>query len=161
MEVSLLPYRPERDVYRLLGVPPSADDAQIATACRRLARTFHPDRNGSPHATTEMQVVNAVRSLLTDPRSRAEYDRARLTFLSRRPGSVPVARPTPPSAPAALRPAVPASRDWTRTAKALMAGLVAGLQAISTERCPACQAPVADDYRFCGECGERLVPATP
>ncbi|HEX6475257.1 MAG TPA: J domain-containing protein, partial [Candidatus Limnocylindria bacterium] len=74
MTVSLLPYTPDRDVYRLLQVPPTAGDQEIAVACRRLALAFHPDHNRSPRAHEEMQVVNAVRNLLTDPHSRAVYD---------------------------------------------------------------------------------------
>ena len=50
MDLRLLPYLPERYVYRLLGVPPSADRAAIVAACRRLSRTFHPDRSASPRA---------------------------------------------------------------------------------------------------------------
>lgn len=80
MQPRLLPYAPERDVYRLLGVQPSASVEEINAACRRLARTFHPDRNTSERATQEMQVVNAVRRVLTDPQSRADYDRARHQF---------------------------------------------------------------------------------
>ncbi len=56
----LLPYTPDRDVYRLLGVPASASADEITAACRRLARTFHPDYNHSSRATAEMQVVNTV-----------------------------------------------------------------------------------------------------
>ena len=37
MTSSLLPYAPERDVYRLLQVEPNASDQQIAVACRRHA----------------------------------------------------------------------------------------------------------------------------
>lgn len=158
MELTLLPYRPERDVYQLLGVPPSADAAQVGTACRRLARTFHPDRNGSPRATTEMQVVNAVRALLADPASRAEYDRARIIFLARRPAAAAPAAPAhaadvPMPAATAQRAS---RRAWTRTARAMMAGLVAGLGALTPRRCPRCDASTADDYRFCGECGVAL-----
>lgn len=158
MELTLLPYRPERDVYQLLGVPPSADAAQISTACRRLARTFHPDRNGSPRATTEMQVVNAVRALLTDPASRSEYDRSRITFLARRPAPPPRTDAVTPVAPAAASVAEPMAggRAWMRTARAMMAGLVAGLGALTPQRCPRCDAPTEDDYRFCGECGAAM-----
>ncbi len=153
MELGLLPYLPERDVYRLLGVPPSADRAAIVAACRRLSRTFHPDRSASPRANEEMRVVNAVRSMLTDTAARAEYDRARLRFLSA--GT----RVVKPARPAAVPPAVPQidrshrSADLARVARAVMAGLLAGLAALAAPRCPNCEALVKREYRYCGACG--------
>ena len=81
MTATLLPYAPERDVYRLLQVEPTANDGEIAAACRRLALAFHPDYNRSPRAHEEMQIVNAVRNLVSDPRARAAYDGARRRFL--------------------------------------------------------------------------------
>ena len=64
MHPSLFPYHPERDVYRLLQVDSTATSEEISAACRRLARTFHPDRNRSPRAHEEMGVINAVREML-------------------------------------------------------------------------------------------------
>ncbi len=105
----LLPYTPERDAYRLLGVPPSASIDEIGMACRRLARTFHPDHNQSPRATQEMQVVNAVRRVLSDPEWRATYDRERWRFhaerLSVRAPGGPARRPRA-APPAGERPTV-------------------------------------------------------
>src|SRR5688500_20325505 len=77
MNPRLLPYSPERDVYRLLGVPASASLDEITAACRRLSRTFHPDTNQSGRANEEMQVVNAVRRVMSDPEWRDIYDRER------------------------------------------------------------------------------------
>jgi curved DNA-binding protein CbpA len=150
MDISLLPYRPDRDVYRLLGVAPNAGRVEIVAACRRLARAFHPDRNGSQRATEEMQVVNAVRSLLTDPETRAEYDQERLSFLQTtvRPGSVQA-----PRSMTAERAAPPA---FARTAQAAMAGMLAALKALSPGRCASCNAAVEPSYRFCGGCGAPL-----
>ena len=150
MDISLLPYRPERDVYRLLGVPPNAGRVEIVAACRRLARAFHPDRNESQRATEEMQVVNAVRSLLTDPASRAEYDQERLSFLQAfvRPQAPEPARPA-----LATRSTAPA---LARTARAAMAGMMAALRALTPGRCPRCRADVEPSYRFCGGCGSPL-----
>src|SRR5207244_12821076 len=90
MTQRFLPYSPERDVYRLLQVDPRARPEEIMDAWRRLARTFHPDRNGSQRATEEMQVVNAVRALLADPAARAEYDgqRVRATAARASPDAV-------------------------------------------------------------------------
>jgi curved DNA-binding protein CbpA len=153
MDISLLPYRPDRDVYRLLGVPPNAGRVEIVAACRRLARAFHPDRNESRRATEEMQVVNAVRSLLTDPGSRAEYDEERLSFLQAkiRPGR---AQPPPQ---ASIERATPV---LTRTARAAMAGMLAALRSLTPARCGACDAPVQPTYRFCGACGTALSDPT-
>jgi hypothetical protein len=159
MDLRLLPYQPDRDVYRLLGVLPSAGRAEILTACRRLARAFHPDRNASERATEEMQVVNSVRSLLTDPRSRAEYDYARLRFLQRGGGSAPA--PTIPQR--RWRPAIPTvgGIGLGRTARAAMSALVVAMRALPRARCDDCNAWVELDYRYCPACGARLRGAVP
>lgn len=156
MDLRLLPYQPERDVYRLLGVPPSAGRAEIVSACRRLARAFHPDRNESERATEEMQVVNAVRAVLIDPRSRAEYDHARLTYLRQHV----VAPPAPQRAPRPS-PVVHGGKELRRTARAAMAALLAGVRALPPARCDDCNAWVQPDYRFCPACGARLRGAVP
>jgi len=158
MDLRLLPYLPERDVYRLLGVPPSADRAAIVAACRRLSRTFHPDRNGSPRANDEMRVVNAVRTMLTDPAARAEYDRARQRFLS---AGARAAVPRPSVQPAPRIERGRRSADLTRAARAAMAGLLAGLSALAPPRCPSCDALVEPEYRYCGACGTPLLGEPP
>jgi len=159
MDLRLLPYQPDRDVYRLLGVLPSAGRAEVLTACRKLARAFHPDRNASERATEEMQVVNAVRSLLTDPRSRAEYDHARLRFLQQTAGAsavdaIPERR---------WRPALPSVGEigLGRTARAAMSALVVAMRALPRARCDDCNAWVELDYRYCPACGARLRGAAP
>jgi curved DNA-binding protein CbpA len=159
MDLRLLPYQPDRDVYRLLGVAPSAGRAEIVSACRRLARAFHPDRNESERATEEMQVVNAVRSVLIDPRSRAEYDHARLTYLRQHAIAAPV-QGSPQRAP---RPtAVEHGRkELRRTARAAMAALLAGVRALPPARCDDCSTWVQPDFRFCPACGARLRGAMP
>ena len=159
MDLRLLPYQPERDVYRLLGLPPSAGRAEILSACRRLARAFHPDRNASERATQEMQVVIAVRSVLIDPRSRAEYDQARLLFLRQEA----VAQPIPAPRRHGWRPAISLRRgaQLQRTARAAMAALLVGVRALPPARCDECNAWVQRDYRFCPACGARLRGAVP
>ena len=159
MDLRLLPYQPDRDVYRLLGVPPSAGRAEVVSACRRLARAFHPDRNASTRATEEMQVVNAVRSLLVDPRSRAEYDYSRLTFLAQSAPAVPAPAPV---AGRLRRLQLPlAGIGLGRTARATMAAMVAGMRALPRSRCDDCDEWVTPDYRFCPACGARLRGAVP
>jgi curved DNA-binding protein CbpA len=159
MDLRLLPYQPERDVYRLLGLPPSAGRAEILSACRRLARAFHPDRNESARATEEMQVVNAVRSVLIDPRSRAEYDHARLRYLRQQV----VAEPIPVTPRVGWRPQISLrrGRELRRTGRAAMVALLAGMRALPPARCDDCNAWVQPEYRFCPACGSRLRGAVP
>jgi hypothetical protein len=164
MYPSLLPYAPERDVYRLLQVEPTADSEQIAAACRRLARTFHPDHNPSTRAHEEMQIVNAVRHLLSDPSARAAYDGARRRFLYddgyQPPPAYRSARPSPPAAP--IRPFVPAhaGRGWRsramRVARALAAGVRGALAELGPPRCPACRELIELGDRYCAGCGTWL-----
>ena len=49
------------DPYRVLGIPPTAKDEEIAAAYRRLARKYHPDLNGgSAEAEAKMKELNAA-----------------------------------------------------------------------------------------------------
>ena len=179
MQPQLFPYSPERDVYRLLQVQPSADQSEITAAVRRLARAFHPDRNRSPHATQEMQVVNAVRNLLVDPHARAVYDRARhryfvddavrhgrrVTRLVTRPAEPRAASPLRPTSPHRTAAAVPAVLDGrpatsVRTVVALTGdALLAALRALIDAfrpRCGTCSALADFDHRYCAICGAPL-----
>jgi hypothetical protein len=166
----LLPYRPERDAYRLLQLSPTATSTEIVEACRRLARTFHPDRNVSQRATEEMQVVNAVRQLLTDPGARAEYDRERRRWLAveeaRRRSEVASLRGTGIGADGLPRPSMdwapmPISRSethrFTIQARAVWAGVRAALVELGPPRCGTCTAVIERGDAFCAICGTRLL----
>ena len=150
----LLPYTPDRDVYRLLGVRASASPDEITAACRRLARTFHPDRNPSSRATAEMAVVNTVRQVLTDPEARAVYDRERLRFHASlgRPAAArqPLARP----APVMSLPAPPSPIE--RYARATLVGVRTTISELLPVRCPDCRAVPAAEDAYCAACGTRL-----
>ena len=160
MYPSLLPYAPERDVYRLLQVDPTADSEEIAAACRRLARTFHPDRNRSPRAHEEMQIVNAVRHLLADPGARAAYDGARRRFLYDGFRPIPTYRHAPASAQ--VRPFVPLTTapTWPRRAVRLALAFAAGVRGVLAElgppRCPSCRGLIEIGDRYCAGCGTWL-----
>ena len=151
MDHQLLPYSPDRDVYRLLQIDPRAGTDEVVAACRRLARTFHPDRNGSRRANEEMQVVNAVRGLLTDPAARAEYDIARFRFWTARDRGVaePLLRVTP------------TRRPWLEVrVRAAWAGMRAAFSALGPPRCAGCRNVIAPEDRYCAACGRpRLTTA--
>jgi len=162
MNLRLLPYTPERDVYQLLGVAPTASHEEVNAACRRLARTFHPDRNGSARANQEMQVVNAVRSVLTDPASRAVYDRERYRFLALRERRVAVVVSTP--AQPATRMEVPRAASmpsprarYTRYARAALLGLRALASGLAPARCRTCRIVIERDDAYCAACGTPLL----
>ena len=162
MYPSLLPYSPERDVYRLLQVDPNANNEEIAAACRRLARTFHPDRNRSSRAHEEMQVVNAVRHLLTDPRSRAAYDGARRRYLydGYRPLPQDYRAAVQPRAASPIEPFTPAAPGFgqrvLRFARALGAGLRGIVAEFGPPRCSACRELIEVGDRYCPRCGHWL-----
>jgi len=153
----LLPYTPDRDVYRLLGVPASASTDEITAACRRLARTFHPDTNRSARATAEMQVVNTVRRVMTDPDTRAEYDRERRRFHATRGRVAFRERQVTPFTPVYSLPGPPSPIE--RYARATLVGVRVTVTELLPPRCSGCRAVImADDDAFCAACGTRLSP---
>jgi DnaJ-class molecular chaperone len=65
-----------RDYYTVLGVKKDADQKQIKTAFRKLARKHHPDVNpGDKSAEERFKEINAAHDVLSDPKKRAKYDR--------------------------------------------------------------------------------------
>jgi len=62
------------DHYALLGVPRSATRAELRRAYRLLALKLHPDRAGYGSTMMFQRVAEAYR-VLSDPVTRAEYDR--------------------------------------------------------------------------------------
>lgn len=64
------------DFYVVLGVRRGATDGDIRRAYRRLARQFHPDINpGDRQAAARFRDIALAYETLTDPTSRARYDR--------------------------------------------------------------------------------------
>lgn len=71
----------EKDYYKTLGVSKDADSAEIKKAYRKLARRYHPDSNrGDPDAEERFKEISEAYDVLTDPKSRKEYDEARSLF---------------------------------------------------------------------------------
>src|SRR4249919_2390678 len=64
------------DYYAVLGVPRTASDDDIKKAYRKLAMTYHPDRNnGSKEAEERFKEITEAYDVLRDPQKRAAYDR--------------------------------------------------------------------------------------
>jgi curved DNA-binding protein CbpA len=161
MTQRFLPYSPERDVYQLLQVDPRAEPDEIMEAWRRLARTFHPDRNGSQRANEEMQVVNAVRDLLNDPAARAQYDRERRRWMTGPPSAdrsdrwrtlAGIREAGPEPAKSERTPSVQDSRAG-RTAIAVGVGLRAFALALLPARCAECRGAIGRSDTYCWICG--------
>jgi molecular chaperone DnaJ len=64
------------DFYGVLGVARTASDDEIKKAYRKLAMTYHPDRNnGSKEAEERFKELTEAYDVLRDPQKRAAYDR--------------------------------------------------------------------------------------
>jgi molecular chaperone DnaJ len=64
------------EFYSVLGVDRGASDDEIKKAYRKLAMTYHPDRNaGAKEAEEKFKEITEAYDVLRDPQKRAAYDR--------------------------------------------------------------------------------------
>src|SRR5450759_4336211 len=64
-----------RDYYEVLGVPRTANQKEISTAFRKLARKHHPDLNaGDKQSEARFKEVSEAHDVLHDPKKRRLYD---------------------------------------------------------------------------------------
>lgn len=120
-----------RSHYQVLGVGPSASDAEIRAAYRRLARRHHPDRaaGGSAAGAVGMHEINEAYRVLGDPGRRAVYDAQQRAEPGGPDGRV---APSPPASsptvdgPPPVRPLEPARVPW----RMLLAAGAIGISAV-------------------------------
>ena len=66
---------PDKDLYGVLGVSPSAPQEHIRSQYRVLVRKYHPDLHpGDASAALMMERVNAAYDVLGNPEERGQYD---------------------------------------------------------------------------------------
>ena len=71
----------EKDFYKILGVSKTATIKEIKKKYRELAHKLHPDKNtGDKKLEEEFKAVSEAYEILSDEKSRAEYDEARSLF---------------------------------------------------------------------------------
>src|SRR5204863_7071066 len=64
-----------KDYYQILGVPRKADEKEIKSAYRKLARKYHPDVNpGDKVSEAKFKEVSEAYDVVGDPEKRKLYD---------------------------------------------------------------------------------------
>ena len=63
------------DHYRTLGIARTADATTVRNAYRTLAKRFHPDVSTEPDAKARFIAIAEAYQVLSDPKTRARYDR--------------------------------------------------------------------------------------
>lgn len=63
------------DYYEILGVARDANKDELKRAYRRLARKYHPDVNKEAGAEERFKEINRAYEVLSEPETRARYDR--------------------------------------------------------------------------------------
>jgi curved DNA-binding protein CbpA len=108
--------RENPDPYLVLGVSPTATQAEITHAYRTRLRTHHPDTRPTPPPQTadeHLRQVLAAYALLRDPARRADYDRATAPAATPPPHRQPA--PTPADRPPVGRVQIPITHRHTNT----------------------------------------------
>jgi len=66
----------DRNYYQILGLKPGASEEEIKKNYKKLALQYHPDKNrGNPTAEEKFKEIQEAYEVLSDPITRAEYDK--------------------------------------------------------------------------------------
>ena len=64
----------KRDYYEVLGVDKNADEKEIKSAFRKLAKKYHPDVSKEPDAAEKFKEAQEAYAVLSDAEKRKQYD---------------------------------------------------------------------------------------
>ena len=65
----------KKDYYEVLGVSKDADEKEIKSAFRKLAKKYHPDVSKEPDAAEKFKEAQEAYAVLSDPEKRSQYDK--------------------------------------------------------------------------------------
>lgn len=65
----------KKDYYEVLGVSKDADEKEIKSAFRKLAKKYHPDVSKEPNAAEKFKEAQEAYAVLSDPDKRSQYDK--------------------------------------------------------------------------------------
>ena len=65
----------KKDYYEVLGISKDADEKEIKSAFRKLAKKYHPDVSKEPDAAEKFKEAQEAYAVLSDPDKRAQYDK--------------------------------------------------------------------------------------
>ena len=96
-----------RDYYEVLGVPRTANQKEISSAFRKLARKYHPDLNaGDQQSEARFKEVSEAHDVLSDAKKRRLYDQLGPDWSSAAAGGPPPGRGAPGGYPPGGGPGV-------------------------------------------------------
>jgi|GEM_PF-5962908 len=122
----------QKNLYEILQIILDADQEMIVAGYKTLSKKYHPDINKSPEATKQMQAINHAYEILSDPKTRATYDKYLLAQKNTQSNIPPQASPQsykpshtkPPNKQNKEREKAKGSEEYSNTSEAKEAKFV-------------------------------------